>query len=55
MFLLIYYNQVLGAPAYLASTAIMLALVVDAITDPVIPLIDRSAAPVRQPPNAKKI
>lgn len=35
-FLLIYYNQVIGAPAALVSAAIMVALVVDAISDPVI-------------------
>ncbi|WP_439136207.1 MFS transporter, partial [Pseudomaricurvus sp.] len=35
-FLLIYYNQVIGAPATLVSAAIMVALVVDAISDPVI-------------------
>jgi Na+/melibiose symporter-like transporter len=35
-FLLFYYNQVLGLPASLASLAIMLALVVDAITDPLV-------------------
>ncbi len=35
-FLLIYYNQVIGAPAALVSAAIMVALVVDAISDPII-------------------
>jgi glycoside/pentoside/hexuronide:cation symporter, GPH family len=35
-FLLFYYNQVLGLPASLASLAIMLALVVDAISDPIV-------------------
>jgi glycoside/pentoside/hexuronide:cation symporter, GPH family len=35
-FLLFLYNQVLGVPALLASSAIMVALVVDAITDPVV-------------------
>lgn len=33
-FLLIYYNQVLGLPGSLAGLAIMVALVFDAITDP---------------------
>ncbi|MFM7120865.1 MAG: MFS transporter, partial [Gammaproteobacteria bacterium] len=33
-FLLFYYNQVLGLTASLASAAIMIALIVDAITDP---------------------
>ena len=33
-FLLIYYNQVLGLDAMLAATAMAIALVVDAITDP---------------------
>ena len=35
-FLLFYYNQVLGLPASLASAAIMIALVIDAITDPLV-------------------
>ena len=35
-FLLFYYNQVLGLSASLASLAITLALVVDAITDPLV-------------------
>lgn len=35
-FLLFYYNQVLGLPASLASLAIMIALVIDAITDPLV-------------------
>lgn len=35
-FLLIYYNQVIGMPAGLVSAAIMVALVIDAISDPVI-------------------
>jgi Na+/melibiose symporter-like transporter len=35
-FLLFYYNQVLGLPASLASLAITGALVVDAITDPLV-------------------
>jgi GPH family glycoside/pentoside/hexuronide:cation symporter len=35
-FLLFYYNQVLGMTAAFASLAIMLTLVVDAITDPVV-------------------
>ena len=34
--LLFYYNQVLGVPASLASLGIMLALIADAITDPVV-------------------
>ena len=34
--LLFYYNQVLGVSASLASLGIMLALIVDAITDPVV-------------------
>ncbi|GAB3291254.1 MFS transporter [Parahaliea aestuarii] len=35
-FLLIYYNQVVGMPASLVSAAIMVALVVDAISDPLV-------------------
>ena len=35
-FLLIYYNQVLGLPASLAALALFIALVFDAITDPLI-------------------
>jgi GPH family glycoside/pentoside/hexuronide:cation symporter len=35
-FLLFFYNQVLGMPAALASAAIMVALVIDAVTDPVV-------------------
>ncbi len=35
-FLLFYYNQVLGVRAVLASIAIFLALVVDALTDPMV-------------------
>ncbi|MFQ3665583.1 MAG: MFS transporter [Sphingomonadaceae bacterium] len=35
-FLLLYYNQVLGLPASLVSAAIMAALVVDAISDPIV-------------------
>lgn len=34
-FLLIYYNQVLGVPATLAGAALMLALLVDAVSDPI--------------------
>src|SRR5688572_12822755 len=34
--LLIYYNQVLGLPAIMVSTALMLALVLDAFIDPVV-------------------
>lgn len=33
-YLLIYYNQVLGLDAMLAASAMSIALVVDAITDP---------------------
>jgi GPH family glycoside/pentoside/hexuronide:cation symporter len=35
-FLLLYYNQVLGLPSHLASLAIFAALVVDAISDPIV-------------------
>ncbi len=35
-FLLFFYNQVLGMPAAMASIAIMIALIVDAITDPLV-------------------
>ena len=35
-FLLFYYNQVLGMPAVLASAAIMTALVIDAVIDPIV-------------------
>jgi Na+/melibiose symporter-like transporter len=34
--LLLYYNQVLGLPAVVASTALLIALLVDAVADPVI-------------------
>ncbi|WP_293678253.1 MFS transporter [uncultured Phenylobacterium sp.] len=34
--LLIYYNQVLGLPAIMVSTALMLALVLDAFIDPIV-------------------
>ncbi|MFP6661872.1 MAG: MFS transporter, partial [Myxococcota bacterium] len=33
-FLLLYYNQVLGLEAHLASIALAVALVVDAVSDP---------------------
>ncbi len=35
-FLLLYYNQVLGLPSKLASLAIFIALLVDAISDPIV-------------------
>lgn len=35
-FLLLYYNQVLGLPARMASLAIFIALLVDAVSDPVV-------------------
>ena len=35
-FLLFYYNQVLGVRAVLASIAIMIALIIDAVTDPMV-------------------
>jgi Na+/melibiose symporter-like transporter len=35
-FLLFYYNQVLGVRAVLASIAIMVALIIDAVTDPMV-------------------
>ena len=35
-FLLLYYNQVLGLPASWVGAAIMVALVIDAISDPVV-------------------
>jgi Na+/melibiose symporter-like transporter len=35
-FLLIYYNQIMGLPATMVATAIMIALVVDAICDPIV-------------------
>jgi Na+/melibiose symporter-like transporter len=35
-FLLLYYNQVLGLPGQLASTAIFVALVFDALSDPIV-------------------
>lgn len=35
-FLLLYYNQVLGLPALYVSAALFIALIVDAITDPVV-------------------
>ena len=36
VFLLFYYNVVVGAPAALVSAAIMVALIVDAISDPIV-------------------
>src|SRR3954469_14627545 len=36
VFLLLYYNQVLGLPAGLAGTALLIALFVDAFIDPVV-------------------
>lgn len=42
-FLLFFYNQVLGVSGFLASTAIVVALVVDAVVDPIVgSLSDRS-------------
>lgn len=35
-YLLLFFNQVMGVPAYIVSTAIALTLVVDAIADPII-------------------
>lgn len=35
-FLLLYYNQIVGMPADLVGTAVMIALIVDALTDPII-------------------
>jgi Na+/melibiose symporter-like transporter len=35
-FLLLYYNQVVGVPADLVSAAILVALVVDALSDPIV-------------------
>jgi len=35
-FLLFYYNQVLGLPGHLASAAILIALVFDAMSDPIV-------------------
>ena len=35
-FLLIYYNQVMGLPASLVAAAIMIALIIDAICDPIV-------------------
>jgi GPH family glycoside/pentoside/hexuronide:cation symporter len=35
-FLLMYYNQVLGLPAHLASLAIFIALIFDAFSDPIV-------------------
>ena len=34
LFLLFYYNQVLGLPGWMCSVALALAMVVDAVTDP---------------------
>ncbi|WP_300541829.1 MFS transporter [Maricaulis sp.] len=42
VFLLWYYNYVIGAPAALVSAAIMVALVIDAISDPVVGQISDS-------------
>ena len=33
-FLMIYFNQVLGLPAYLVGIALLIAMLVDAISDP---------------------
>ncbi len=42
-FLLFFYNQVLGLSGFLASTAIVVALVIDAVVDPIVgSLSDRS-------------
>ncbi len=42
-FLLFFYNQVLGVSGFMASTAIVVALVVDAVVDPIVgSLSDRS-------------
>jgi Na+/melibiose symporter-like transporter len=38
-FLLVYYNQVLGLPAYAVSLALAIALVVDAFVDPVVGMV----------------
>ena len=38
-FLLIYYNQVLGVPAFMVSMALALALVFDAISDPLVGML----------------
>ncbi len=38
-FMLIYYNQVLGLPAYLVSAALAVALIFDAIIDPVVGML----------------
>ena len=35
-FLLIFYNQVMGLPASLVATALMIALIIDAMADPII-------------------
>ncbi len=35
-FLLLYYNQVLGLPAFYVSAALFIALIVDAVTDPLL-------------------
>jgi len=38
-FMLIYYNQVLGLPAYLVSAALAIALVFDAMSDPLVGML----------------
>ncbi|HUL75324.1 MAG TPA: MFS transporter, partial [Vicinamibacterales bacterium] len=38
-FLLVYYNQVLGIPAYLVSLALAVALIADACIDPVVGML----------------
>ena len=35
-FLMIYYNQVLGLPASLAGTAVLIAMIFDAVSDPLV-------------------
>jgi len=38
-FMLIYYNQVLGLPAYLVSAALAIALIFDAVSDPLVGML----------------
>lgn len=46
-FLLVYYNQVLGLPAYAVSLALAVALVADAFIDPVVGMLsDRTRSPL---------
>ena len=46
-FFLIFYSQVMGVSAYLVSLALMIALIVDALSDPLSALFHVSMMPPR--------